>query len=157
MVASFTGFDFSATSVSPVLMLSSLPKATVSPGFASPRLVGSWPGQGEEAGDALVVGAALDRGAVGEGAGEHAGERQLAAMSGVEGLENVGARRRAVDLKTLDCAADKRDFVPQRLQQPEDAVARFGRAHQHRADQPVAQLLGEIVEHLVARRRHVFQ
>jgi hypothetical protein len=111
--------------------------------------------QGEKSRDALIVGGALDRDAVGEGAGEHAGERQLAAVRGVEGLEDVGARRRAVDFKALSCVADKRGFVPQRLQQPEDAVAGLGRAHQHRADQALAQLLGQIVEHLVARRRHV--
>ena len=57
MVSSFTGFDFSATSVSPVLVLSSLPKATVSPGFASPRLVGLAQ-QGERSRDALIVGSA---------------------------------------------------------------------------------------------------
>ena len=62
-----------------------------------------------------------------------------------------------VDAEPLSCGFDKRGFVPQRLQQAEDAVAVLGRADQHRADQPVAQLLGEIVEHLVARRRHVLE
>ena len=51
----------------------------------------------------------------------------------------------------------ERRLVAERLEQAEDAVAGLGRAEQHRADQPVAQLLAEIVEHPVARRRHVLQ
>ena len=45
--------------------------------------------------------------------------------------------------------------MPQRLHQAEHAIGARGDADQDRADQPVAQLLGEIVEHLVARRRDV--
>ena len=51
----------------------------------------------------------------------------------------------------------ERRLVAQRLEQAEDAVAGLRRAEQHRADHPVAQLLAEIVEHPVARRRHVLQ
>ena len=50
---------------------------------------------------------------------------------------------------------DERRFVPDRLQQPYDAVAVLRRAEQHRTDQPVAHLLGEVLEDLVARRRHI--
>ena len=78
-------------------------------------------------------------------------------MRGVEGLEDIGARGRAIDFKALGCGSDKRGFVPQRLQQAQDAVAVLRRAHQHRTDDPVAQLLGKVVEHLVARRRHVLK
>ena len=55
----------------------------------------------EDAGDALLVGAAIDGSAVGEIAGQHAGERQLAAMRGVEGLDHEGARQRLVDAEPL--------------------------------------------------------
>ena len=113
--------------------------------------------QGENARDALVVGAAIDRGAVGEGAGQHAGKRQLAAMGGVKRLEDVGARRRVSDPEALSCGSDKRGFMPQRLEQAQNAVAVLGRAEQNGADQPVAKLGGKIVEHLVARRRHVLE
>ena len=47
--------------------------------------------------------------------------------------------------------------MTQRLQQPQNAVGARRRSHQHRAHQPVAQLAGEIVEHLVARRLDVFE
>ena len=42
-VAIFFTLPFSSVSVSPVFTLSSRPKATVSPAFASPRFSGSWP------------------------------------------------------------------------------------------------------------------
>src|SRR5262249_53455797 len=70
----------------------------------------------EDSGDALVIGAAVHRSAVGKAAREHAGEGKLAAMRGVEGLEDMGARRRAINFKALGCGSDKRGFVPQRLQ-----------------------------------------
>ena len=47
--------------------------------------------------------------------------------------------------------------MAQRLHQPQHAVGARRRADQHRADQAVAQLLGEIVEHLVARRLDVLE
>ncbi len=113
--------------------------------------------QGENAGDALVIGAAMDRGAVGEGAGQHAGKRQLAAVRGVKRLEDVGARRRVSDPEALRCGSDKRGFMPERLEQAQNAVAILGRAEQNGADQPAAKFRREIVEHLVARRRHVLE
>ena len=50
-----------------------------------------------------------------------------------------------------------RRFVAQRLQQPQHAVGAGGDADQHRADQAFAQFPGEIVEHLVARRRDILE
>ena len=157
VVSILTLLPFSSTSVSPVLVAV---EAAEGDGVAGDRLAafgGLLAEQREEAGDALLVRPAIDGGAVGKAAGQHARERQLAAMRGVEGLGDEGRRRLLVDAEPLSCGFDERDFVPQRLEQAEDAVARLRRAEQHRADQPVAQLLGEIVEHLVARRRHVFE
>ena len=47
--------------------------------------------------------------------------------------------------------------MAQRLQKPQHAVRAGGATEQHRADDTVAQLLGEIVEHLVARRLDVLE
>ncbi len=57
----------------------------------------------------------------------------------------------------LTVASIARGLVPQRLQQPQHAVGARGGAEQHRTDQPFAQLLGEIVEHLVARRGDILE
>ena len=43
-----------------------------------------------------------------------------------------------------------RYLVPQRLEQAQDAIAVIGRAEQHGTDLARAQLLGEVVEHVVA-------
>ena len=48
-------------------------------------------------------------------------------------------------------------LVAQRLEQAQHAVRAGGDAEQHRDDQPLAQFLGEIVEHLVARRLDVLE
>ena len=48
-------------------------------------------------------------------------------------------------------------FMAQRLHQPQHAVLARGRAEQHRADLPLAQFAGEIVEHRVARRLNILQ
>ena len=48
-------------------------------------------------------------------------------------------------------------FVAQRLEQAQDAVGAGGDPEQHRTDQTVALFLGEVVEHLVARRRNVLE
>ena len=62
-----------------------------------------------------------------------------------------------LDAEAPGGVGDARRLVAQRLQQPQHAVGARRRPHQHRADQPVAQFLGEIVEHLVARRRDVVE
>ena len=46
-------------------------------------------------------------------------------------------------------------LVAQRLEQAGDAVAGLGRADQHRRDEALAQVAGEVVENLVARRLDV--
>jgi hypothetical protein len=60
-----------------------------------------------------------------------------------------------LELQAPGRGVDERRLVPQRLQQAQDAVAVLGRAQQHRHDQALAQVLGEIGEHLVARGLHV--
>ena len=76
-------------------------------------------------------------------------------MRAVERLEHVAGRLGVLELEPSRRAIDERRLVTQRLQQPQDAVAVLGRAQQHRHDQAVLQLLGEVGEHLVARRLHV--
>ena len=71
-----TAPPFSALIVSPVLMLSSRPSATVSPAFAGPALHRLLAAQREYAGGALIATLrAGDDGALAELAGEHADER----------------------------------------------------------------------------------
>ncbi len=79
-------------------------------------------------------------------------------MGGVEGLEHQ--RQRIV----ADLGAEPRNglghagrFMAQRLEQAQHAVRAGGDAEQHRDDQTLAQFLGEIVEHLVARRLDVLE
>ena len=73
-------------------------------------------------------------------------------------LQHVGDRLAAgLDAEPLGGRRDARRLVAQRLEQAQHAVGAGGDADQHRADQAVAQLLGEIVEHLVARRRDVLE
>jgi hypothetical protein len=62
-----------------------------------------------------------------------------------------------LDAEALHRIGDARRLVAQRLHQPQHAIGARRRADQHRADHAVAQLLGEIVEHLVARRRNVVE
>ena len=47
--------------------------------------------------------------------------------------------------------------MPQRLEKPQHAIAAGGNAKQHRAHDTVAQFLGEIVEHFVARRLDILE
>ena len=94
-----------------------------------------------------------DARSVGESAAQHAGERQFAAMTGMDSAQDL-SERRAFGRKAEPLARlrDARRLVPQRFQKPRDAVAAIGRAHQQRHDMADAQLLGEIVENAVARR-----
>ena len=113
----------------------------------------------EDAGDAagLVV-AGQEGGAVAGLAGEHARDRHLAAMGGVQRLEHIGDGIGArLDAEALRRVGDARRFMAQRLQQPQDAVGARRGAHQHRADEPFAQFAREVVEHLVARRLDVLE
>ena len=79
-------------------------------------------------------------------------------MRGVERLDRIGDRF-AVRLhaEPLGGLGDAGRLMPQRLQQPLHAVGARRHAQHHRADDALAQFLGEIVEHLVARRRDVFE
>ena len=70
-------------------------------------------------------------------------------------FEHVRRGLGVLELQAPGRGVDERRLVPQRLQQPQDAVAVLGRAQQHRHDQALAQVLGEIGEHLVARGLHV--
>ena len=56
------------------------------------------------------------------------------------------------DAEPLARRLDIRRVVADRLQQPQHAIALFGGADQHRRHRAVAQVGGEVVEHLVARR-----
>ena len=79
-------------------------------------------------------------------------------MGGVQRLQHIGDGVAAgLDAEALGGLGNARRFVAQRLHQPQHAVGARRRAHQHRADQALAQFAGEIVEHLVARRLDVFE
>ena len=100
----------------------------------------------------------MEGGAVGDLPGEQTGDRHFAAMRGVEGLEHQ--RQRIVagfGAEPRDRLGDAGRLVAQRLEQAQHAVLAGGDAEQHRDDQPLAQFLGQIVEHLVARRLDVLE
>ena len=79
-------------------------------------------------------------------------------MGGVEGLEHQADRVAArLDAEPLGGRRDPRRLVPQRLHQAQHAVGAGGDPDQDRAHQAVAEFLGEIVEHAVARRRDIRQ
>ena len=62
-----------------------------------------------------------------------------------------------LDAEPLDGVGDTGRFVAQRLHQAQHAVGAGRRAEQHRADETLAQFLGQIVEDLVARRLDVLE
>ena len=115
-------------------------------------LGGLLPHDAEDAGDAPDRAVRAGQlGALADRAGEHARDRQLAAMGGVEGLQHLDDGVVAfLDAETLAGLCDAGRFVADRLEQPADAVALLGRADQHRADRAAAHLLDEILEDGVA-------
>ena len=79
-------------------------------------------------------------------------------MGGVQGLQHVDDRIVArLHAQPLGGVGDAGRLVAQRLHQPQHAVGARRRSHQHRAHQAFAQLLGEIIEDLVARRLDVLE
>ena len=108
-------------------------------------------GAGNAAGLAL---GRRQRDAVADLAGQHADDRHLA-VSAVQRLQHVGKRIVAVDAEALGGRLGVRRLMAERLEEAQHAVGLAGDAHQHRHHHAVAQLLGKIVEHLVARRRDV--
>ena len=90
---------------------------------------------------------------VGEGAAQHSGKRQLAAVGGVDRADHLrqsGAF--VVDPEPLAGVGDAWRFMPERLEQPGDPVAAGRRAHQHRHDAALAQFARQIIEDEVLRR-----
>ena len=71
-----------------------------------------------------------------------------------DGVAAAGAR---FDTKTLCGLGDAVHLVADCLHQPQHAIGAARGADQHRAHQALAQLLRQIVEHLVARRLDIFQ
>ena len=115
--------------------------------------------RGEDAGDASDLGIRLREGrAVAGLAGEQADNRHLAAVGGVKGLEHQPGRVIAgFDAEAFGGVRDARRFMTQRLQQAQHAIGAGGGADQHRTDDALAQFLGQIVEHLVARRLNILE
>ncbi len=70
-------------------------------------------------------------------------------------LEDVGGRLGVIEFQSACRILDERAFVAQHLQQTQNAVPVLGRAEQHRADEAVAQFLGQIVEDAVIGRRNI--
>ena len=100
----------------------------------------------------------IESGAVAGMSRQQAGDRHLAAVGGVEGLEHQRQRVVAgLDAEARDGLGHAGRFMAQRLEQAQHAVRAGGDAEQHRDDQTIAQFLGEIVEYLVARRLDVLE
>jgi hypothetical protein len=78
-------------------------------------------------------------------------------MRGVHGFEHLPGGLGVFQLQPFGRTLDKRRFVPQGLEQPQDAVAVLGRAKQHGHDQALLHLLDQIAEYLFTRRLHVGQ
>ena len=146
-------------SVSPVLALSSLPKAMVSPPVAWPRFSKCCP---------MSLNTPETRPASPAGVMNVVPSPAWpASMRAIDILPpcvvwNVLSTSATASLAGLDAEpsrrfVDARRLMPQRLEQPQHAIAAGGDADQHRTDQAVAQFLGEIVEHLVARRLDVLK
>ena len=77
-------------------------------------------------------------------------------MRGVDGADDLGERRPAVlDAEAVAGVADRRRFVPHRLEQPRHAVPLGRRAHQHRNDVALAQFTRQIVENEVLWRLEI--
>ena len=90
--------------------------------------------------------------------GQHARNRHFSAVRRVQRLEHIGdAFAAAFHAETFCGFGNARQFVPQRLQQSQNAVGARRRAHHHRAHQALAQFARQIVEYLVARRLDVFE
>ena len=104
--------------------------------------------------DALLDAARIDDGRpVREGAAQHARQRQLAAVRGVDRAHHLRESWTLVlDAEPLARVGDARRFVPQRFQEPGDAMAGGGRTQEHRHDPPVPQFARQIVEDEVLRR-----
>ena len=80
-------------------------------------------------------------------------------MGGVERFQHIGDRvvPFGLDAEPLGRAFEIGRLVPERLQQAQHAVGAGRGADQDRAHLPVAQFLGQIVEHPVARRRNILE
>ena len=79
-------------------------------------------------------------------------------MGGVEILDHIGDRIVAgLDAEAPGGRRDALGLVTQRLEQPQHAVGAGRDPDQHRTDEAVALLLGEIVEDLVPGRRNVLE
>ena len=114
------------------------------------------PQQTREARD-LFLAAGREQGlAVGEASAQHARQRELAAVRGVNRADYLRERRAVLaNAQPFARRRDARRLVAQSLQEARDAGAAFGRTEKQRRDEAAAQLLGEIVEDLVARRLNV--
>src|SRR5690606_15640043 len=105
--------------------------------------------------DAVLAVWTYYRRAIGDFAGQDACQGQLAAVGRVDAFEDVSGGGSTLNPEPRRRGLDKWSLVTERLEQPENAIAALGRSQQHRADQPLAQLPGEVVENLVPRRLHV--
>ena len=73
----------------------------------------------------------------------------------MQGLEDVSGGLGIFEFEAARRLSDKRGFMAQRLQEPQNAVAAFGRSQQYRANYTVFQFFSEIVKNLVARGRDI--
>jgi hypothetical protein len=89
---------------------------------------------------------------------KHARQGEFAAVLQMHGFEHIaqsflGCRH----AEPFGSGGNVGRLVAQRLHQPQHAILAQGRAEQHRADQSLAQLAREIVEHGIARRLDVLE
>src|SRR5215471_20419939 len=73
-------------------------------------------------------------GAVSDFSREHAGDRHLAAVRAVDGLEHVSNGLTRLQAEPLCGVGDARRLVPQRLHQPQHAIGARRRAEQYGTD-----------------------
>ena len=79
-------------------------------------------------------------------------------MCRVQGLHHLDDRIAAfLDAEARPRVGDARRLVPDRLEQPPDPVAAFGRADQDRTDLPRPHLDDEVLEHILAGRLDVLE
>ena len=110
----------------------------------------------EDAGHAAVLAlCTMQHGAIRHLTRQHARQRQLAAMRGVEGLQHLHRRAVGLEAQPLRGFGDARRLVAKRFEQALDAGAMLGRAEQHGRDEAIRQLAGEVAEDAVTRRLHV--
>ncbi len=98
-----------------------------------------------------------ERCAIGDLTLQDANQGQFSAMTGVKASEHDRSALVVTGCEPAGDTFNAWDLVTERFQQAENSVAVFRAANQNRANQALAQVCRQIVEHMVVRRLHVRQ